>query len=268
MKNKKRNKHSAKKRKAKKVKHVYVNQKKTLNTISSMVVSSDKGDSERKQEPKTQQNRDRNVLSPIQATKAITPPPPPPPSSTSKSEELSSNNLPIWGFRKQIIEYVRQNSVVLITAETGSGKTTQVAKFLHECGFTSKKSSRMYTDEKAENRNPISSTSSLSTAAIAATTTTTTGRNPKNCYFLGRTIAITQPRRVAAITVAKRVAEEMGCDIGTMVGYRVRFQDCSDFQGTNTTRILYVTDGMLLREAMMDPLLARYAVVILDEGQQ
>jgi HrpA-like RNA helicase len=123
----------------------------------------------------------------------------------------------------------------------------------------------MYTDDKAKKMDPISSTSSISTAATAAAAT---GMNPKNCYFLGRTIAITQPRRVAAITVAKRVAEEMACDIGTMVGYRVRFQDCSDFQGTNTTRILYVTDGMLLREAMMDPLLARYAVVILDEGQQ
>lgn len=77
---------------------------------------------------------------------------------------------------------------------------------------------------------------------------------------------MTQPRRVAAITVAKRVAEEMGCVLGTLVGHRVRFHDCSDLQGTNTTRILYVTDGMLLREAMMDPLLARYSVVILDEG--
>lgn len=77
---------------------------------------------------------------------------------------------------------------------------------------------------------------------------------------------MTQPRRVAAMSIAKRVAEEMGCEVGTTCGYRVRFDDCSDYRGTNTTRILYVTDGMLLREAMTDPLLSRYAVVVLDEG--
>jgi ATP-dependent RNA helicase DHX8/PRP22 len=78
-------------------------------------------------------------------------------------------------------------------------------------------------------------------------------------------IAITQPRRVAAITVAQRVAAEVGCTIGTTVGYAVRFDDCSN---GDETKIKYLTDGLLLREALIDPLLRRYSVVILDEAHE
>ena len=67
-------------------------------------------------------------------------------------------------------------------------------------------------------------------------------------------IAVTQPRRVAAVTVAKRVADERGCRLGSEVGYAVRFDECHSPE----TRLKYMTDGMLLREAMSDPLLARY----------
>ncbi|KAK2146555.1 hypothetical protein LSH36_600g01084 [Paralvinella palmiformis] len=74
-------------------------------------------------------------------------------------------------------------------------------------------------------------------------------------------IACTQPRRVAAITVAQRVAEEMGDQLGHTVGYCVRFEDCTG----KDTKIKYMTDGMLLREAIHDPLLKRYSTVILDE---
>eukprot|EP00122_Pirum_gemmata_P003332 Pgem_evm1s3011 len=64
-------------------------------------------------------------------------------------------------------------------------------------------------------------------------------------------IGCTQPRRVAAITVAQRVAKEQGAVLGKEVGYTVRFQDCT----SNKTKIKYLTDGMLLREAIADPLL-------------
>ena len=74
-------------------------------------------------------------------------------------------------------------------------------------------------------------------------------------------IACTQPRRVAAITVAQRVAQEMNIELGKTTGYCVRFEDCTSPE----TRIKYMTDGMLLREAITDPLLNRYSVVILDE---
>jgi len=80
----------------------------------------------------------------------------------------------------------------------------------------------------------------------------------------GKAIAVTQPRRVAAVTVAQRVAEEAGCPLGSKVGYSVRFDDKS----TSMTRIKYLTDGMLLREASMDPLLSKYSLVILDEAHE
>ena len=90
----------------------------------------------------------------------------------------------------------------------------------------------------------------------------------KNHKQLGQAICCTQPRRVAAITIAKRVSEEMGCPIGTLVGHRVRFDDSTDVQGKSTTKIIYATDGMVLREATMDPLLTRYCAIVLDEAHE
>ncbi|KAJ0181763.1 hypothetical protein K1T71_002485 [Dendrolimus kikuchii] len=78
------------------------------------------------------------------------------------------------------------------------------------------------------------------------------------------TIAITQPRRVAAITVAMRVAAETNSEIGTIVGYSVRFEDVT----SPITKVKYLTDGMLLREAIIDPLLKKYSFIILDEAHE
>ena len=80
----------------------------------------------------------------------------------------------------------------------------------------------------------------------------------------GARVAVTQPRRVAAMAVAQRVAEEVGCTVGGAVGYSVRF----DEQAGPETVIKYMTDGMLLREAMLDALLMEYGTVILDEAHE
>ncbi|XP_056451575.1 ATP-dependent RNA helicase DHX33-like [Gadus chalcogrammus] len=77
-------------------------------------------------------------------------------------------------------------------------------------------------------------------------------------------IAITQPRRVAAISLAGRVAEETRTSLGKLVGYTVRFEDVT----SSETKLKFMTDGMLLREAIGDPLMLRYTVVVLDEAHE
>jgi HrpA-like RNA helicase len=100
---------------------------------------------------------------------------------------------------------------------------------------------------------------------------TGTGKSTQLPQFLaeyfgkeGKCVVCTQPRRVAAVTIAQKVASEQGCHVGEKVGYSIRFEDkCS-----NKTRIKFVTDGVLLRECMGDPKLSKYSVVILDEAHE
>ncbi|KPP75049.1 putative ATP-dependent RNA helicase DHX35 [Scleropages formosus] len=87
----------------------------------------------------------------------------------------------------------------------------------------------------------------------------------------GKVIGVTQPRRVAAISVASRVAEERGALLGHEVGYTIRFDDCSDPHATRikvAKPIGFLTDGMLVREMMADPLLKKYSVLMLDEAHE
>lgn len=77
-------------------------------------------------------------------------------------------------------------------------------------------------------------------------------------------IGCTQPRRVAAMSVAKRVSEEFGCRLGQEVGYTIRFEDCTSPE----TKIKYMTDGMLLRECLIDGDLLQYSVIMLDEAHE
>ncbi|XP_077406138.1 ATP-dependent RNA helicase DHX8-like [Vanacampus margaritifer] len=77
-------------------------------------------------------------------------------------------------------------------------------------------------------------------------------------------IGCTQPRRVAAMSVAKRVSEEFGCRLGQEVGYTIRFEDCTSPE----TQIKYMTHGMLQRECLLDPDMGQYSLVMLDEAHE
>lgn len=112
---------------------------------------------------------------------------------------------------------IRDNKIVIIVGETGSGKTTQLTQYLLEDGYTKE-----------------------------------------------GMIGCTQPRRVAAVSVAKRVSEEMGCELGTKVGYSIRFEDST----SKETKIKYMTDGVLLRESLLDPELNQYSAIVMDEAHE
>jgi len=91
---------------------------------------------------------------------------------------------------------------------------------------------------------------------------------PKICLELGRgitgTIGHTQPRRIAARTVAERLSEELGVEMGGAVGYQVRFTD----EVSDTTLVKLMTDGILLAEIQRDPLLRRYDTIVVDEAHE
>ncbi|KAG1671776.1 hypothetical protein FOA52_000153 [Chlamydomonas sp. UWO 241] len=126
--------------------------------------------------------------------------------------------LPVWQAKDEFIKMINGHQTTILVGETGSGKTTQIAQFVAEAGYSQG----------------------------------------------GKSIACTQPRRVAAMSVARRVAEEMDCALGEEVGYSIRFEECTGPK----TFIKFCTDGMLLREAMSDPLLEKYSVIILDEAHE
>src|SRR5882757_8101801 len=125
--------------------------------------------------------------------------------------------LPVSQRRQDILEVIRDNQVVIVAGETGSGKTTQL---------------------------------------------------PKICLELGRgvrgVIGHTQPRRLAARTVAERVAEELRTELGKVVGYKVRFTD----QIGEGTLVKLMTDGILLAEIQSDRLLSQYDTLIIDEAHE
>lgn len=139
--------------------------------------------------------------------------------SFGKKTDLSiveqRKSLPIYRLRAELLAGVRENQILVVIGETGSGKTTQITQYIHEAGISQR-------------------------------------------------IACTQPRRVAAMSVAKRVAEEFGCRLGTDVGYTIRFEDCT----SPDTKIKYMTDGMLLRECLIDARLSAYTCIMLDEAHE
>src|SRR5690625_2361341 len=125
--------------------------------------------------------------------------------------------LPVSARRDDIAKAIASHPVVIVSGETGSGKTTQL---------------------------------------------------PKICLELGRgrqkMIGHTQPRRLAATSVARRIAEEMNTELGDWVGYQIRFSDRTSSQ----TAIKLMTDGILLAESQHDPMLRKYDTIIIDEAHE
>ncbi|UMM22336.1 hypothetical protein L5515_003602, partial [Caenorhabditis briggsae] len=135
------------------------------------------------------------------------------------------SQLPVWEYKEKFMELLRTNQCITLVGETGSGKTTQIPQWAVE-----------FMKQQQQGLPPSQA----------------------------KLVACTQPRRVAAMSVATRVAEEMDVVLGQEVGYSIRFEDCI----SERTVLKYCTDGMLLREAMNSPLLDRYKVLILDEAHE
>ena len=127
------------------------------------------------------------------------------------------DNLPVAAKKDELVELIKNNQVVVIAGETGSGKTTQIPKICLEAGLG------------------------------------VTGK-----------IGCTQPRRLAARSVAERVAEELGSSLGQLVGYQVRFLD----QVHENSLIKVMTDGILLAEVQNDRFLNQYDTIIIDEAHE
>ncbi|WP_226842112.1 ATP-dependent RNA helicase HrpA [Brevibacterium sp. FME37] len=126
-------------------------------------------------------------------------------------------NLPVSAAKDEIATAIRDNQVVIVAGETGSGKTTQLPKICLELGLG-----------------------------------------------VNGLIGHTQPRRIAARTVAERIADELGEDLGGTIGYQVRFTA----QVADSTRVKVMTDGILLSELSRDKLLRDYEVIIIDEAHE
>ncbi|HMN21885.1 MAG TPA: ATP-dependent RNA helicase HrpA [Ottowia sp.] len=133
--------------------------------------------------------------------------------------------LPVSARRAEIEDALRAHPVVIVCGETGSGKTTQLPKIALALGR---------------------------------------GRQPVKPGERGRLIGHTQPRRIAASSVARRIAEELKTPLGEVVGYKVRFQDRLAPGAT----IKLMTDGILLAETQTDPLLQAYDTLIIDEAHE
>jgi ATP-dependent helicase HrpA len=124
--------------------------------------------------------------------------------------------LPIFSFRQNILNGISEHQVIVVTGETGCGKTTQLPLFCLEA-----------LGEEAR-------------------------------------IAVTQPRRIAAASIAKKIADDLAMPLGQMVGYRTRFDECASAD----TRILFQTDGILVSEISRDRFSNRYDAIIIDEAHE
>ncbi|KAG9694406.1 P-loop containing nucleoside triphosphate hydrolase protein, partial [Aureobasidium melanogenum] len=135
--------------------------------------------------------------------------------------------LPVVQEEQKIMEAIHNNNVLVVWGATGSGKTTQVPQMMFESGYGSKIGQ---TDGEGKAKGMI---------------------------------GVTQPRRVAAVSVSERVGTEL-CDMKNRVGYQIRF----DTTVSNDTAIKFMTDGILLREIANDFILSKYSAIVIDEAHE
>ena len=138
-------------------------------------------------------------------------------------------SLPVSSRRQEIMEAMDRHQVIIVCGETGSGKTTQLPKIALALG-----------------RGRLNAVPDA------------------NGQVRGHLIGHTQPRRIAASSVAKRIAEELNTPLGEVVGYKVRFQDTLQ----KNASVKLMTDGILLAETQTDPLLKAYDTLIIDEAHE
>ena len=154
-------------------------------------------------------------------------------------------DLPVSARRDDIMSAIQAHQVVIVCGETGSGKTTQLPKMALALGRGSWKKWGSDTDFAKQN--------SVSDPHLSKP-------KPKRRQIIGHT----QPRRIAATSVAKRIAEELKTPLGEVVGYKVRFQD----KLSRDASVKLMTDGILLAETQTDPLLQAYDTLIIDEAHE
>ena len=141
-------------------------------------------------------------------------------------------NLPVSARREEIMALLARHQVIIVCGETGSGKTTQLPKIALAMGRGLCNYPKVLPNGKPAPR--------------------------------GKLIGHTQPRRIAASSVAKRIAEELHTPLGEVVGFKVRFQD----RLSRDASVKLMTDGILLAETQTDPLLQAYDTLIIDEAHE
>ena len=137
--------------------------------------------------------------------------------------QREESKLPILMHEREIMENIENFVVTIVCGETGSGKSTQIPRFIYE----------------AQQQCPWK--------------------------FTGGTVGITQPRRVAAVSLANRVSQELGTKLGEQVGYQIRFDS---HNVSAQTKVKFMTDGILMKEIESDFLLHKYACIIIDEAHE
>lgn len=173
--------------------------------------------------------------------------------------ESARKTLPIWAHVSEISQALRDKDVLLIVGETGSGKSTQVPQMLVEEPWCQSRKV-VVPSEKSDHESEEAQLGQNDPDSIAKTKECTQSVKVGGC------IAITEPRKVAAISLADRVAKEMGTPLGSSspaskVGFSVRFNQSV----SPSTQIKFLTEGMLLQEMLRDPWLRNYSAVVLDE---